>query len=103
MRGQCGLATGGHGSLFGLRSTGSQIINSLEEEHTVSANDNVFRSAIAAVIAAGAISFTVNAVADNLDHTKDEKCAGVIKAGTSTSLRRAGCGSSRPKAGRWAW
>jgi uncharacterized membrane protein len=81
MRGQCGLVTGGHGSLFGLRSTGSQIINSLEEEHTVSANDNVFRSAIAAVIAAGAISFTVNAVADNLDHTKDEKCAGVIKAG----------------------
>ncbi len=47
----------------------------------MSANDNVFRSAIAAVIAAGALSFTVNAIADNLDHTKDEKCAGVIKAG----------------------
>jgi uncharacterized membrane protein len=56
-------------------------IDSLEQEHTVSVNDNVFRSAIAAVIAAGAISFAVNAAADDLDHSKDEKCAGVIKAG----------------------
>ena len=47
----------------------------------MSTNDSVLRSAIAAVIAAGAFSFTVNAIADNLDHTKDEKCAGVIKAG----------------------
>lgn len=47
----------------------------------MSANNNVLRSAIAAAIAAGAISFTVNAVADNLDHSKEEKCAGVIKAG----------------------
>jgi len=51
------------------------------KEKPMSANDNVLRSAIAAVIAAGAFSFTVNAIADNLDHTKDEKCAGVIKAG----------------------
>jgi uncharacterized membrane protein len=47
----------------------------------MSANDNVLRSAIAAVIAAGALSFAASAVADDLDHTKDEKCAGVIKAG----------------------
>jgi len=45
------------------------------------ANDPIIRSAIAAVIAAGALSFTASAVADNLDHSKEEKCAGVIKAG----------------------
>jgi uncharacterized membrane protein len=45
------------------------------------ANDNVLRCAIAAVIAAGALSFTAGAIADSLDHTRDEKCAGVIKAG----------------------
>ena len=47
----------------------------------MSANDTIIRSAIAAVIAAGAVSFTASAVADNLDHSKEEKCAGVIKAG----------------------
>lgn len=44
-------------------------------------NQRLLRSAFATLLAASAVAFTANAVADNLDHTKDEKCAGVIKAG----------------------
>lgn len=42
---------------------------------------HLLRSALATLMAAGAASLTAGAIADDLDHTKDEKCAGVIKAG----------------------
>ena len=44
-------------------------------------NSRILRSAFASLMAAGALAFTASAMADDLDHTKDEKCAGVIKAG----------------------
>lgn len=44
-------------------------------------NDRILRSAIAGLFAVGALSAGTVALADDLDHTKDEKCAGVIKAG----------------------
>lgn len=44
-------------------------------------NNRILRNAFAGLMAAGAVAFTASAIADDLDHTKDEKCAGVIKAG----------------------
>jgi uncharacterized membrane protein len=45
------------------------------------ASDRVLRAALAGLIAASALSLSAGALADDKDHTKDEKCAGVIKAG----------------------
>jgi uncharacterized membrane protein len=44
-------------------------------------HDRLLRSAIAGLITAGAVALSASALADDKDHTKDEKCAGVIKAG----------------------
>jgi uncharacterized membrane protein len=47
----------------------------------MSANDNVIRNAFAGLVAAGALAFAVNGIAADNDHSKEEKCAGVVKAG----------------------
>ena len=44
-------------------------------------SDRILCSAIAGLFAAGTLTFAATAGADDKDHTKDEKCAGVIKAG----------------------
>jgi len=41
----------------------------------------ILKHAIAGLMAAGAVAFTANVMADDKDHSKEEKCAGVIKAG----------------------
>ena len=43
--------------------------------------DQVIRSAFASLVAAGALAFAANGIAADTDHSKEEKCAGVIKAG----------------------
>lgn len=43
--------------------------------------DRVLRAALAGLFAASALSLGASALADDKDHSKDEKCAGVIKAG----------------------
>jgi uncharacterized membrane protein len=45
------------------------------------ATDRILRAALAGLFAAGALSVTASALADDKDHAKDEKCAGIIKAG----------------------
>ena len=44
-------------------------------------SDRVLRAALAGLFAASALTLSAGALADDKDHTKDEKCAGVIKAG----------------------
>jgi uncharacterized membrane protein len=44
-------------------------------------NSRILRNAFAGLMAAGSLAFTTSAMAAGLDHSKDEKCAGVIKAG----------------------
>lgn len=44
-------------------------------------SNRLYRNAFASLLALSAAAFTAGAMADNLDHSKDEKCAGVIKAG----------------------
>lgn len=44
-------------------------------------NDKLLRAAVLGLFAAGALGLAGATVADDKDHTKDEKCAGVIKAG----------------------
>jgi uncharacterized membrane protein len=44
-------------------------------------HDRILRSAIVGLFAVNALGAGVTALADNLDHSKEEKCAGVIKAG----------------------
>ena len=46
----------------------------------MSANDKVIRNAFAVLIAAGALAFAANGIAADNDHSKEEKCAGVVKA-----------------------
>jgi uncharacterized membrane protein len=43
--------------------------------------DQVIRSAFASLVAAGALAYAANGIAADMDHSKEEKCAGVIKAG----------------------
>lgn len=47
----------------------------------MNASNSILRTAVAGLFAAGLISVGSSALADDKDHTKDEKCAGVIKAG----------------------
>jgi uncharacterized membrane protein len=49
----------------------------------MSANDNIIRNAFAGLVAAGALAFAVNGIAADNDHSKEEKCAGVVKAGNN--------------------
>jgi uncharacterized membrane protein len=44
-------------------------------------SDRIIRTAFAGLFAAGTLAFAAQAVAANTDHTKEEKCAGIIKAG----------------------
>jgi uncharacterized membrane protein len=44
-------------------------------------HDRILRSAIVGLFAVNALGAGAIALADNLDHSKEEKCAGVIKAG----------------------
>ena len=44
-------------------------------------SDRIIRSAFASLFAAGALAFGSQAMAADNDHSKEEKCAGVIKAG----------------------
>ncbi|HZP86326.1 MAG TPA: DUF2282 domain-containing protein [Burkholderiales bacterium] len=44
-------------------------------------NDRILRSAVAGLFAISALGVAGAGIADDKDHTKDEKCAGVIKAG----------------------
>jgi uncharacterized membrane protein len=46
----------------------------------MSANDKVIRNAFAGLIAAGALAFAANGIAADNDHSKEEKCAGIVKA-----------------------
>jgi uncharacterized membrane protein len=52
----------------------------LKKGTTMSANDNVIRNAFAGLVAAGALAFAVNGIAADNDHSKEEKCAGIVKA-----------------------
>jgi uncharacterized membrane protein len=47
----------------------------------MSASRIAIRSAVAGLFAAGLLTAGPSVLADDKDHTKDEKCAGVIKAG----------------------
>jgi uncharacterized membrane protein len=44
-------------------------------------NDRIVRAAVAGLFAAGLLSVGPTALADDKDQSKEEKCAGVIKAG----------------------
>lgn len=44
-------------------------------------SDRLIRGAVASLLAAGAVAFATQAAAADNDHSKEEKCAGVIKAG----------------------
>ena len=46
----------------------------------MSANDKVIRNAFAGLIAAGVLAFAANGIAADNDHSKEEKCAGIVKA-----------------------
>jgi uncharacterized membrane protein len=46
----------------------------------MSANDKVIRNAFAGLIAAGALALAANGIAADNDHSKEEKCAGIVKA-----------------------
>ena len=46
----------------------------------MSTNHKVIRNAFAGLIAAGALAFAANGIAADNDHSKEEKCAGVVKA-----------------------
>jgi uncharacterized membrane protein len=47
----------------------------------MTASETIIRSAVAGLFAAGLLCAGPSVLADDKDHTKDEKCAGVIKAG----------------------
>lgn len=44
-------------------------------------SENVIRNTFATLFAAGALAFGAQSIAADNDHSKEEKCAGVIKAG----------------------
>jgi len=44
-------------------------------------SDRMIRSAFASLFAVGALAFAGQSMAADNDHSKEEKCAGVIKAG----------------------
>lgn len=44
-------------------------------------SDRIIRTAVASLFAAGALAFSAQSLAAGNDHSKEEKCAGVIKAG----------------------
>ena len=46
----------------------------------MSVNDKVIRNAFAGLITAGALAFATNGIAADNDHSKEEKCAGIVKA-----------------------
>lgn len=46
----------------------------------MNSNDRVLRNAFASLVAAGALAFAANGVAADMDHSKEEKCAGIVKA-----------------------
>ncbi len=46
----------------------------------MSVNDKAIRNAFAGLIAAGALAFAANGIAADNDHSKEEKCAGIVKA-----------------------
>jgi uncharacterized membrane protein len=47
----------------------------------MSTNDRIVRNAFATLFAAGALAFATNSMAADNDHSKEEKCAGIVKAG----------------------
>ena len=46
----------------------------------MNSNDRIIRNAFASLVAAGALAFAANGIAADNDHSKEEKCAGVVKA-----------------------
>lgn len=46
----------------------------------MNSNDRIIRNAFAGLVAAGALAFAANGIAADTDHSKEEKCAGVVKA-----------------------
>lgn len=47
----------------------------------MSNHDRIVRSAFATLFAAGALALAGNSMAADNDHSKEEKCAGIVKAG----------------------
>ena len=47
----------------------------------MNANSRVVRTAFASLVAAGALALSANTIAADTDHSKEEKCAGIVKAG----------------------
>jgi uncharacterized membrane protein len=46
----------------------------------MNSNDRIIRNAFASLVTVGALAFAANAIAADNDHSKEEKCAGVVKA-----------------------
>lgn len=46
----------------------------------MNSNDRIIRNAFASLVTAGALAFAANGIAADTDHSKEEKCAGVVKA-----------------------
>ena len=46
----------------------------------MNSNDRIIRNAFASLVTAGALAFAANGIAADNDHSKEEKCAGVVKA-----------------------
>lgn len=46
----------------------------------MNATDKAIRNAFAGLITAGALAFAANGIAADNDHSKEEKCAGIVKA-----------------------
>jgi uncharacterized membrane protein len=47
----------------------------------MNAHNRIIRTAFASLVAAGALALSANAIAADNDHSKEEKCAGVVKGG----------------------
>jgi len=47
----------------------------------MSNQDRIVRSAFATSFAAGVLAFAASGMAADTDHSKEEKCAGIVKAG----------------------
>jgi uncharacterized membrane protein len=46
----------------------------------MNSNDRIIRNAFASLVTAGALAFAANGIAADTDHSKEEKCAGIVKA-----------------------
>jgi uncharacterized membrane protein len=47
----------------------------------MNAHTRIIRTAFASLVAAGALALSANTIAADNDHSKEEKCAGVVKGG----------------------